>query len=42
MNYAATDSGTRSATSSLSSYVAVAASGQEAVFTDQQRADATK
>jgi hypothetical protein len=42
MTYAATDSGTRSATSSLSSYVAVAASGQEAVFTDQQRADATK
>lgn len=42
MTYAATDTGTRSATSSLSSYVAVAASGESPAFTEQQRADATK
>ena len=42
MTYAASDYGTRSATQSLTSYVATAASGQQAVFTDAQRKDAIK
>lgn len=42
MTYGATDYGTRSATQSLTSYVAVAASGQQAVFTDEQRKEAIK
>jgi hypothetical protein len=40
MTYAATDHGTRSATDSLGAYVASAATGQSAGFTDKQRKDA--
>lgn len=40
MTYAATDHGTRSMTQSVTSYVASAASGQTAGFTDEQRKDA--
>lgn len=40
MTYSATDYGTRSATSALSTYVASAASGESASFTDEQRKDA--
>lgn len=40
MTYAATDHGTRSAVNTMTSYVASAASGQSASFTDEQRKDA--
>ena len=42
MTYSATGHGTRSATQSMASYVASAACGQTAAFTDEQRADAVK
>jgi hypothetical protein len=42
MTYAATDHGTRSVVGSMTSYVAAAAAGQSAAFTDEQREDAVK
>jgi len=42
MTYAATDHGTRSVTDSLSGYVASAASGLSASFTDEDREDAQR
>jgi hypothetical protein len=42
LTYYPTEYGTRSATDSMTSYVASAACGQQVAFTDAQRKDATK